>query len=55
MEFSDSNPPPLVVRVTDFNSHEHLDRVVRSPLDIPEIETTTLMRRPTGTTKGWDW
>lgn len=29
LEFPDSNPPPLEVRVVEFNRHEHLDRVVR--------------------------
>ncbi|OSX59928.1 hypothetical protein POSPLADRAFT_1075385 [Postia placenta MAD-698-R-SB12] len=38
MEFSDSNPPPLVVRVTDFNSHEHLDRVARQKGGIGSAE-----------------
>jgi len=27
LEFSDSNPPPLEIKVTDFNRHEHLERV----------------------------
>ena len=30
LEFSDDNPPPLVIRVTEFNRHEHLDKVVSS-------------------------
>ncbi|KAI0917238.1 hypothetical protein AcW1_007518 [Taiwanofungus camphoratus] len=29
LEFTDNNPPPLLVRVTDFNRHEHLDNVTR--------------------------
>ncbi|CAL1712789.1 unnamed protein product [Somion occarium] len=29
LEFSDDNPPPLMIKVTDFNRHEHLDKVKR--------------------------
>lgn len=28
MEFQDDNPPPLAIKVTDFDRHEHLDSVV---------------------------
>ncbi|KZT65800.1 phosphoglycerate mutase-like protein [Daedalea quercina L-15889] len=38
MDFPDNNPPPLEVKVTDFNRHEHLDNVARQKGGIGSAE-----------------
>lgn len=35
--FSETNPPPLTVRVTHFNQHDHLKQVVSSIINILQI------------------
>ena len=40
LEFRDDNPPPLEVKVTDFNRHEHLNSVVSSYIPCPDPSQT---------------
>lgn len=39
MVFQDDRPPPLEIKVTDFNRHEHLDSVVSEASTAPMFFT----------------
>lgn len=41
MDFQDDKPPPLEIKVTDFNRHEHLGTVVSEASTAPTLLTNT--------------
>ena len=43
MEFKDDNPPPLEVKITEFNRHEHLDSVVGWLQTVHELATNCFL------------